>query len=170
MFMMQHADYLTIAPDVIRQIKNGAFLTVQSGDQQNVMTIGWGSIGFMWGRPMLSIMVRSSRFTSTIIEKSSEFTVSVPMTDMKRELEVCGSVSGKKVDKFQECKLDLIPGQKVKTPLIQMYGYNFECEIVYRSKINSTALTEAYTHLYPSKDYHTIYYGEIKYCYSTIDE
>lgn len=167
---MQHVDSMAVAEEAIRQIRNGAFLTVQSHDELNVMTIGWASIGFLWGRPVFTIMVRKSRYTYSLIEKSNEFTVSVPLTDMDAALEFCGTKTGKKVDKFKACNLELFPGEKVKTPVILTPGYHFECEIVYRSPIAPAQLSESYSHLYPEKDYHTMYYGEVKYCYSTMDE
>ncbi|MBN1577899.1 MAG: flavin reductase family protein [Chitinispirillaceae bacterium] len=167
---MRHVDYTAVVPEVMEQIRNGAFLTVQAGDRINVMTIGWASFGFLWGRPIASIMVRKTRFTFSLIEKSGEFTISVPQTDMSAALNFCGSNTGKSIDKFKACNLELFPGKKVKTPVIKLHGIHFECAIVYKSAIEPKHLIESYTHLYPEKDYHTIYYGEIKHSYSTMDE
>jgi flavin reductase (DIM6/NTAB) family NADH-FMN oxidoreductase RutF len=166
---MHHVDYMAIAEKAMDQIRKGAFLTVQAGDELNVMTIGWASLGFLWGRPMMTIMVRKSRHSYSIIEKSAEFTVSVPVTDMSKELAFCGNKSGKNLDKFKECRLELFPGQKVRTPILNIPGIHFECKIVYKSGLDSENLVESYKHLYPTKDYHTLYYGEIAYCYSTVD-
>jgi flavin reductase (DIM6/NTAB) family NADH-FMN oxidoreductase RutF len=167
---MHNLDALTIAPKAMGQIKKGAFLTVQAGDNLNVMTIGWASIGIIWGRPMMTILVRKSRHTFRIIEKSSEFTVTVPLVDKSRELEFCGTQSGSHHDKVKECGLELFPSQKVHTPVINVPGIHFECGIVYKSAINPDNLVKEYRHLYPKLDYHTIYYGEIVNCYSTMDE
>jgi flavin reductase (DIM6/NTAB) family NADH-FMN oxidoreductase RutF len=166
---MHQLDYMAISEKAMEQIRKGAFLTVQAGDDLNVMTIGWASIGFLWGRPMLSIMVRKSRHTYDIIERSTEFTVSVPLNDMKNELEFCGVKSGKNHNKFKECNLEIFPGEKVTTPIINVPGIHFECKIVYKSAMRSENLIESYRHLYPNKDYHTLYYGEIVFCYSTAD-
>ncbi len=167
---MHHVDYLTIAPEALQRIRKGAFLTVQSPGRINTMTIGWASIGFMWAKPMMTIMVRNTRHTYGIIEESAEYTVSVPLADMDKSLEFCGTKSGKDVDKISACGLEFFPGEKVKTPIIKTPGLHFECAIVYRSPLDPKNLVEAYTHLYPEKDYHTMYYGEIRSCYSTADE
>lgn len=167
---MEHINYSNICNDALERIRNGAFLTVQAGDKINVMTIGWASFGFLWGRPMATVLVRKTRYTFGLIEKSSEFTISLPQTDMSAALDFCGTKSGKNVDKFKACSLELLPGEKVKTPVIKLRGLHFECAIVYKSAIDPKHLVESYTHLYPQKDYHTIYYGEIKYSYSTMDE
>jgi flavin reductase (DIM6/NTAB) family NADH-FMN oxidoreductase RutF len=166
---MHNVDYMGIADKAMQQIRKGAFLTVQAGDDLNVMTIGWASVGFMWGRPMLSIMVRKSRYSFHIIEKGSEFTVSVPMLDMTKQLEYCGTQSGKTENKFQKCGLEIFPGEKVHTPIVNIAGIHFECKIVFKSAIDSNHLIDSYKQLYPNKDYHTIYYGEIAGCYSTLD-
>jgi flavin reductase (DIM6/NTAB) family NADH-FMN oxidoreductase RutF len=167
---MQHLDYQAIAGTALKQIEKGAFLTVQSGDTVNVMTIGWASIGFVWGRPMMTVLVRKTRYTFGLIEKSAEFSVSVPLADMKRELEICGTQSGRKVNKIEKCGFDLFPGEKIKTPIINIPGIHFECRIVCRSPIDPALLVDKYKHLYPEKDFHTIYFGEIVYCYSNEEE
>jgi flavin reductase (DIM6/NTAB) family NADH-FMN oxidoreductase RutF len=163
--LMEHVDYLEVAHDALGQIKKGAFLTVQANDIVNVMTIGWATIGFLWGRPMMSVMVRDSRYTFGIIEKSSEFTVSVPRDDMTKTIAFCGSKSGRDVDKLKACNLELNPGEKVKTPSLLIPGIHFECAIVYKTAMDPKNLVESYGHLYPEKDYHTIYFGEIRYSY-----
>ena len=167
---MHPVDYMAVAEKVIEQIRKGAFLTVQAGDDLNVMTIGWASLGFLWAKPMLTVMVRKSRHTFGIIERSSEFTVSVPMTDVSKQLEFCGTESGKQYDKFKECGLNIIPGDKVHIPIIDVPGIHFECKIALKSVMNPDLLIESYQHLYPAKDYHTLYFGEIVYCYSTVDK
>jgi flavin reductase (DIM6/NTAB) family NADH-FMN oxidoreductase RutF len=164
---MQRIDYLSVAEKALRQIASGAFLTVQAGDHLNVMTFGWASIGFVWGRPMFTVLVRKSRYTFELIERTSTFSASVPLVDMKKELEICGSLSGRTVDKLKKCRLEILPGEKIKTPVLDIPGIHFECEIVYKSPIDPHQLAESYTHLYPEKDYHTMYYGEIVHCFST---
>jgi flavin reductase (DIM6/NTAB) family NADH-FMN oxidoreductase RutF len=167
---MKHVDYHAVAEKALRQIEEGAFLVAQAGDKLNIMTIGWASIGFIWGRPMLTVLVRKTRHTFGIMEHASEFTVSVPIVDMRKELDFCGTQSGRKVDKLKKCGLEIFPGEKVKTPILNIPGIHFECRIVYKTPLDPAHLIESYKHLYPDKDYHTLYFGEIVYCYSTEDE
>lgn len=162
---MEHIDYMAVADKVLTQIRKGAFLTVQAGDDLNTMTIGWASLGLLWARPMMTIMVRKSRYTFDLIERSSEFTVSVPEGDFSKALEFCGTKSGKTHNKLKECGLEILPGEKVHTPVINIPGVHFECKIVYKSAIEPALLIDSYKHLYPNKDYHSIYYGEIVYSY-----
>jgi len=60
---MERVNYETVLPLVMKQIKQGAFLTALAGDNLNVMTIGWASLGFIWGKSIMTIAVRPTRHT-----------------------------------------------------------------------------------------------------------
>jgi flavin reductase (DIM6/NTAB) family NADH-FMN oxidoreductase RutF len=166
---MKDLNYMTIAEDAIKKIKKGAFLTVKSGNALNTMTIGWATCGFIWQKPIMMVAVRSTRHTFGIIEKAEDFTVTVPAGGMSKELAFCGSESGRDVDKFKMCNLETVSGHKVVSPIIKTPGYHYECKIVYKSAMNPAFLDKNYdTSLYPQKDYHTLYFGEILACYETV--
>ncbi len=164
---MNRVDYTTVTEKALKQIEQGAFLTVKCADKLNTMTIGWATIGIIWQKPILLVAVRPTRHTFGIIEQSNNFTVSVPYENMKEALMFCGTNSGRDCDKFRECNLSVIDAQKVATSIIRMHGLHFECRIVYKSAMDSSNLVEAYEKLYPKKDYHTLYFGEILDCYET---
>ena len=168
---MKNVNYLSVTEEVMQQIKSkGAFLVAKSKDEEkNVMTIGWAAIGYMWRKPMMTVMVRKSRFTHYIIEKSSSFTVSIPIEDSEEALNFCGTESGRDVNKFTECKLSVVPAQKVDAPIINLPGFHYECKIVYKSEMNPDFLCKEYKEdVYTDNDYHTFYFGEIVACYKTI--
>jgi flavin reductase (DIM6/NTAB) family NADH-FMN oxidoreductase RutF len=162
---MRDVDFMAAYEGVMKQIKEGAFLTVKAGEALNTMTIGWATLGFAWKKPMMMVMVRNSRHTYSLIEKAADFTVSVPAGDMKREIAFCGTKSGRDVDKFKQCKLKTAPSRQVVSPIILVPGTHFECRIVYKNAIDPTRLTREYDPIYPEKDYHTFYFGEIQECY-----
>ena len=162
---MRDVDFMAAYEGVMKQIKEGAFLTVKAGEALNTMTIGWATIGFAWKKPIMMVMVRNSRHTFSLIEKAADFTVSVPAGDMKREIAFCGTKSGRDVDKFKQCKLKTAPSRQVVSPIILVPGTHFECRIVYKNAIDPARLTREYDPLYPEKDYHTLYFGEIQACY-----
>ncbi|MBW2000215.1 MAG: flavin reductase family protein [Deltaproteobacteria bacterium] len=155
----------TVAERLISQISKGAFLTVKADKDLNTMTIGWAMIGIAWRRPTLMVMVRNSRYTFGIIERASDFTVSLPTTDMKEAIAFCGTKSGRDVDKYKECKLELAEAQKVTSPIIKTPGIHFECKIGFKAPMDPQFLDSEYDKLYPAKDYHTLYFGEILECY-----
>lgn len=164
---MKDFNYWEMASQVIKQVEEGAFLVVQAKNRRNVMTIGWALLGVVWRRPTLMVAVRTSRFTHGIIEEADSFTVSIPTGDRKREINFCGSQSGKKVDKFKEGGLSTMKAKKVSTPVLEIPGYHFECRIVYKTPMDPKFLFPDFEKLYPSKDYHTLYFGEIVASYQT---
>jgi len=165
---MKVLDYMTIAEDAIKRIKKGAFLTVKAGNALNTMTIGWAQFGWIWQKPIMMVAVRSSRHTFGIIEAAGDFTVTVPAGDMGKEIALCGSKSGRDMDKFKMGNLETSKGRKVVSPIIKTPGYHFECKIVYKSAMNPAFLDKSYdASLYPQKDYHTLYFGELMACYET---
>jgi len=141
----------------------GAFLTVKSEEKINTMTIGWGNVGYVWNKPIFTVMVRKSRYTYDFMENSDDFTVSIPLSkDLKNALAICGSKSGRDIDKFKECNLTLEKSKKVNTPIIGECELHYECKIVYKQDMNPELLSKDITeNSYKEGDYHTLYYGEI---------
>lgn len=148
--------------------KKGAFLTVKDKEKINTMTISWGNIGFEWNRPIFTTLVRKSRYTHDFLENTGEFTISIPSDESFQDtLVFCGTQSGKNVDKFEKCKLEVSEGKSVSVPVIANCGYVYECRVVYKQDMDISLLSEDIKKAsYPDDDYHTIYYGEIIACYS----
>ncbi|KPU42284.1 flavoredoxin [Oxobacter pfennigii] len=157
---IKHSEY---SKEILEQLQRGAFLTVKSGDKVNTMTIGWGALSVIWGKPVFTVLVRKSRYTYEIIEESHEFTVSLPIKgQLKEALGFCGSKSGRNTDKFKECNLTLKDGQKVNVPVIDECDIQIECKIVYKQDMDENCLdADIKSRAYAKGDYHTIYYGEI---------
>ena len=165
---MINVDYMSVAEDTINKIKGGAFLTVESRDTLNTMTIGLATFGVVWSKPIMMVAVRSSRHTFGIIEAAKDYTVTVPAGDMNKEISFCGSKSGRNVDKFKMCNLATTDSRQVASPIIKARGRHYECKIIYKSAMDPAHLDKDYdSSLYPKKDYHTLYFGEILACYET---
>ena len=147
----------------MQALPKGVFLTASHGGRDNTMTIGWGSIGVIWGKPIFTVLVRPSRFTFGLLEASGQFTVSVPLADMSGALAICGSKSGRDIDKFAAAGLKKLPGIKIATPVIGGAGLHYECKVVFKQPMNPSLLDSAIGKAcYPSGDHHTIYYGLIQ--------
>lgn len=156
-----------VVPAVMQQLQEGAFLTVAAKGRTNVMTIGWALVGILWQKTVMMVAVRNSRHTFGLIEEAESFTVSVPTKDRKKELDLCGTLSGRAVDKFKECRLATRKAQKVSSPVLDIPGYHYECRRLYKSALDPKMLDKSLEELYPKKDYHTLYFGEIVACYQT---
>lgn len=75
---MNERNYLENIDVLMERIKKGAFLTVKADGIINTMTIGWATIGYLWQRPVFMVAVRDSRYTFKLIEKTGNFTVTIP--------------------------------------------------------------------------------------------
>ena len=148
---------------------HGVFLTVKDRDGRvNVMTIGWATAGIIWSRPVMTVLVRPVRYTHDIIENASTFTVSVPEGhNLEKELMYCGTTSGRGVDKAAKAGITLVPGMLANSLVVKECKYFYECEIIHKNVINAKTLSkEIVDDLYTQKDFHSIYYGEIKHSYA----
>lgn len=162
---MKKIKYNQLAEEALDAIADGgAFLTVKTEEDVNTMTIGWGSISYMWGQPVFIAMVRDSRYTYDLIETTNQFTVSIPFGDaMKEELTFCGTKSGRDYDKFTECDLDVTAAENVKSPLVNGCDLHYECQLKFKQEMDPDNLDPALDEQWYSSDegYHTLYFGKI---------
>ncbi len=149
---------------------NGAFLVANApSGPANPMTIGWGQVGIVWGKPIFSVYVRPSRYTFGCLQKADSFTVSVPrLGELADELTFCGTKSGRDLAKAEACGLTLHPGRSIETPVIGECGLHYECKILARSQLDASDIACADVHrFYASGDIHQILLGEIVVAYVT---
>jgi flavin reductase (DIM6/NTAB) family NADH-FMN oxidoreductase RutF len=78
---------------------------------------------------MISIAIRPERHSYGIVKRTGEFVANLPTTDILKEMDFCGVVSGSEVDKFSTTHLTPLPADKVKPPLIQECPVNIECRV-----------------------------------------
>lgn len=166
---MRYVNFQELSQDLLNQLVKGAFLTVKSDDKVNTMTIGWGTVGYMWNRPVMMVPVRYSRYTYKLIDNATSFTVSIPIAkDLKKELAFCGSKSGRDIDKINACGLTLEAPQSVgiDAPIIGECELQIECKIVYKQPMAPDQLSHQIIEAqYKNGDYHVLYYGEIMNAY-----
>ena len=141
----------------------GCLLVSQAEEgKPNAMAIGWATVGVIWGRPMLVVLVRHSRYTWRLLEAHDEFTVNVPPPALADAVMVCGTKSGRDTDKFAETGLTPVAAQHVGMPIIHECAVHYECRIVHRNNVDPTHLAGAIMgEFYGEGDFHTIYYGHI---------
>ena len=87
--LIEVTDY---ANEILKAVPKGALITTKAGDKVNVMTIGWGTLGTTWYRPVFVAYIREHRFTIEMLEKNPEFTVNIPMGEVDKNIfGLCGS-------------------------------------------------------------------------------
>ena len=151
------------ASAVLEQLQRGAFLVVKADNRINPMTIAWGTIGFMWNKPVFMVMVRYTRYTYELLEWASGFTVSVPLNGQLEEaLALCGTKSGRDLDKAAASGLTFKQGSQSGLYYIEECDINYECKTIYQQAMEPGTLNAAIKQKhYSNHDYHVLYYGEI---------
>lgn len=106
-------------------------LVVSQSDETgpNVMTAAWWMVaGFDPFRYLLAVSHHT--YTHDVIENNPEFVLAVPTTEMIDALTLCGSVSGRDVDKIEHLGLETVSGDALDVPLLTNALGNVECEVV----------------------------------------
>jgi flavin reductase (DIM6/NTAB) family NADH-FMN oxidoreductase RutF len=103
-------------------------ITSGEGEKANVAPIAW-TTPLCDEPPMAGIAVARTHETARLIRKHRAFVINVPPASFIPKLLVCGSVSGRKTDKFKRTGLLRLSGIKVKTPHIQGVVAFIECKL-----------------------------------------
>ncbi len=108
-------------------------ISVGEWDQANLITLAWVA-RVVSEPPIMSISIRPSRHSTSLIKKLGEYVINVPSVDHIRVMDFCGTRTGKKVDKWKELNLTKEKGLKVKVPLIKEFPINIECKVIKKFK------------------------------------
>jgi flavin reductase (DIM6/NTAB) family NADH-FMN oxidoreductase RutF len=108
-------------------------------DKPNFMTVAWGGIA-NGEPPMVSVALRHQRYTLRGIRQTMTFSVNVPSSEMVREADYCGTISGSKVDKVKVCEFKVFYGKLSNAPLIEQCPVNLECKVVHLLDLGSHSL------------------------------
>lgn len=119
-----------------KTLKGGALLAplpptmVTCGDMENsnIITIGWTGI-LNTVPPKTYISVRPTRHSYNLIKEKGEFIINLTPSHLTKEADYCGIYTGKKVNKFEKCKLTKVKGTQVDCPMIEECPISIECKI-----------------------------------------
>lgn len=76
-------------------------LTAGNKEDFNTMTISWGSLGTMWGKPVATVYIRPAKLTYDYMVRNDYFTISFYVAEYLPLLGVLGSKSGSEMDKMK---------------------------------------------------------------------
>ena len=106
------------------------------GEKANIVTVAWA--GTICSDPaMVSISVRSERYSHDIIQETGEFVVNLVSTELTKACDWCGVRSGKDYDKFKELKLKKFKSDFMDTPAIDESPVNIYCKVKKIEKLGS---------------------------------
>ena len=97
-------------------------------EDSNIITIAWTGI-ISSEPPLIYVSIRPTRYSYNIIKESKEFVINIPNEKLVLETDLCGTKSGKEIDKFKEAKLTKEKAEVVKCPLIKECPINIECKV-----------------------------------------
>ncbi len=97
-------------------------------NRPNIITIGWVGV-ICSDPPMVSISIRPTRYSFNLIEKTKDFVINIPTLDIIKEVDFCGTRTGRSVDKFEKTGFSRIPAKYINSPLIEQCPFNLECVV-----------------------------------------
>ncbi len=137
-----------------------ALLTAGSQDKFNTMTVSWGAVGEIWGKDAAFVFVRPQRYTYEFIEKEEYFTLSFYSPEYKDALRLCGSKSGRDIDKAAATGLTPLFVDGAVT--FEQAEYTVVCRKMAAQFMSPEGFIDpAIENNYANKDYHKVYVGEI---------
>ena len=119
-------------------------ISVGDWEESNLITLAWVA-RVVSEPPVMSVSIRPSRHSYSIIEKSKEYVINVPFTHQIREMDFCGTRTGRDTDKWGELNLTKEKASNVSVPLIKEFPINIECKVIDTMKLGT----------------HVIYFGEV---------
>ncbi len=161
------SDFKKINPSEINESifdligKDWALVTSGTPDKFNTMTISWGGAGIMWGKPVAFTFIRPQRYTYEFMEKNGFYTMSFFDEKYRDALKLCGSKSGRDIDKVAQTGL---------TPAFTEEGavYFAEaklvlvCKKLYAQELTSSSIVDGDTvNKWYNDDFHKMYISEI---------
>ncbi len=141
--------------------KDWMLVTSGTPDSYNMMTASWGSAGVLWRKPIAITFVRPQRHTFGFLEKQPFFTLSFFPEAQKELLNLCGTTSGRDLNKMNIEGLNAVetPSGSVAFEEARLV---LECRKIYFDDIKPEFFqTFDIEKIYPAKDYHRFYIGEI---------
>lgn len=103
---------------------------VSLGDMEksNIITVAWCGITNTVP-PKTYISVRPERYSYEILKKTGEFVINLTPASLAKVADFCGMYTGRKVDKFEKCKLTKEKATKIDAPMIGECPISIECKV-----------------------------------------
>ena len=139
--------------------KDWGVITVEKDGKVNAMTAGWGGMGVLWGKNVMNIFVRESRYTKEFLDQTDLFSVTFFEDKYRSSLKYLGAVSGRDEDKIKNARLNV--NHDLNVPFIDEGNFVVICKKLMSAPVLPENIPEEYKkEWYPDGDYHTVYLGE----------
>ncbi|MDY5577710.1 MAG: flavin reductase [Lachnospiraceae bacterium] len=129
--------------------------------KSNAMTASWGGMGVMWGKNVVFVFVRETRYTKEFIDNGETFSLSFFDESRRGMLNYMGTVSGREEDKIAKAQLTV--KEESQAPVFEEAELTLVCRKMYAQEMKEECFTdkEAVEKWYKDGNYHTMYVAEI---------
>ena len=130
-----------IEPSLIKdnfiEIIGKEWMLVSAGDKDkfNMMTASWGGAGFLWNKPVVFVFIRPERYTREFVDAKGAFTLSFLGEEHKAVHKICGSKSGRDIDKVAATGLTPYFTES-GNPCFKEARLTLECKTLYVTKMD----------------------------------
>jgi flavin reductase (DIM6/NTAB) family NADH-FMN oxidoreductase RutF len=149
-----------------RMEHGGVLCTVADrAGRTNLLTLGWGLLGRRHGDyPILAIAITPLRYSFRLIEEVPEFVIAVPDDSLADAVSLCGTRSGRDMDKWAAAGLTPVAALHVQPPAVRQCPLNLECRVYTRVTPPHMLLMPRHRRM-PLEEQHTIYFAEVLAAY-----
>ncbi len=138
-------------------------ITAGTPESFNTMTASWGGLGVLWERKVAFCFIRPTRHTYGFVERTRNFTLSFFEERYRKALTFCGSHSGRDTDKIKGA--GLTPENEGGFVYFAEARLVLACRKLYFQDLGPERfLDPKLNEMYPQKDFHRMYIGEIVKC------
>ncbi len=135
-------------------------ITAGTAASCNTMTASWGGLGILWNKPMAIAYIRPQRYTKRFVDENEYFTLAFFPGEYRKELALCGTKSGRDVDKVKECGFTVATAE-CGAPYFEEAELVFVCRKRMVIPMDPAAMPEDVKEKHYTGDYHDMYWGEI---------
>ena len=94
----------------------------------NIFTAAWtGTV--CSDPPMVYVSIRPGRYSYELIKETGEFVINLPNRALAKAADRCGCTTGRKTDKWADCRLTPEAGRTVRAPSIREAPVSMECRV-----------------------------------------
>ena len=138
-----------------------ALVSAGNKDACNTMTVSWGGVGVLWGKNVVFAFIRQSRYTKEFIDGGDTFSLAFLDEKYKPALALCGSKSGRDIDKWAAA--GLTPAEKDGVVYPKEASRAFLCRKIAAVPVNPGSFVDLsiIPAWYADGDFHTMFVGEI---------
>ncbi|MCD6310720.1 MAG: flavin reductase family protein [Candidatus Eremiobacteraeota bacterium] len=125
-----------------RLINHGPVVLVTSGiERPNIFSAAWNMpVAREGDSALVALAINPDHYSYSLIKEYGQFAFNVPGKELLPAVIICGSTSGRKVDKFEKTGLTHVKAHKIDVPLIDECLGHLECTLEHEVRLGDHVL------------------------------